>query len=452
MDTIHTILAFTVLIIVLIGVHEYGHFIVARKLGVRVEKFSIGFGPALFSWRSRDGEVEYVLAAIPLGGYVKMLGENPGDQKDEAKAQLSEAEKARAFDAQPVWKRASIAVAGPLFNFFFAIITFTMIGWMGQQVIPPVVGTVAPASVAEQHGMQKEDVIHRVDGEAIYAWSQFEEVLKRNVGGSVEIEVLRGDAVIPFRIELAQPEKDEYLVNVADVSLGISRGVDVIVLQVGEGSPAEAGGLKAGDRIVQVGGMQIRTVRQVIEQIGEARDVGITLHVEREGTFLNLAVTPRSDNDAGVGRIGIVLAEKPLHDPVLHRMGLFEGVGYGFQRTGEMTVMTLQFFKKMVLSSISPENLGGPIAIAQMAGKTAEAGAGAFLLLMAIISVNLAVLNLLPIPVLDGGHLVYLALEKLRGRPLSPEMMEKTQIVGMSLIIFLMIFAFYNDLMRLFRG
>lgn len=452
MDTLQTILAFTVLIVVLIGVHEYGHFIVARKLGVRVEKFSIGFGPALFSWRSKDGEVEYVFAAIPLGGYVKMLGENPEEMKDEAKAQLSEAEKARAFDVQPVWKRASIAAAGPLFNFLFAIVVFTIIGWMGQQVIPPVIGTVAPASVAEQHGIIKGDVVRSVDGETIYAWSQFEEVLKRKVGDVVELELERGGSLVPVTIDLAVPKKDEYLVNVADVSLGISKGVEVLVLQVGKDSPAEIAGLKNGDRIVQVAGVQIHTVRQVIEKISAAKNVGVVLHVERDGTLLNLVATPRSDNEAGVGRIGVVLGEKPLHAPVLHRLSVFEGVGYGFQRTWEMTVMTLQFFRKMVAASISPENLGGPIAIAQMAGKTAAAGLDAFILLMAIISVNLAVLNLLPVPVLDGGHLVYLALEKLRGRPLSPEMMEKTQIIGMSLIIFLMIFAFYNDLMRLFRG
>lgn len=451
LETLHTVLAFVVAIALLIAVHEYGHFIVARKLGIKVEKFSIGFGPALLSWRSRDQEVEYIIAAIPLGGYVKMLGENPAEQGEEGKEELSEEDKKRSFDAQPPWKRASVAVAGPLFNFFFAIVAYMMIGWIGQTVMPPVIGNISPASIAEQAGIMENDIVQSIDGRVIHSWLEMEEQLKSTVGESVELELNRGAATYSVKFILPVPEQDVLLINVADSQLGISPGIKITVDSVEVDSAARQGGLQSGDMIIQADGAPLQNIRELIELIRKHANQPLNFHVQRNETVLNLTVIPAVD-EAGFGRIGVRLAATPVHDPVVYRMGLVDGVSFGFIRTWEMTAMTLEVLTKMATAAISPENLGGPIAIAQLAGKTAELGLVAFLSFLALISVNLAVLNLLPIPVLDGGHLVYIGLEKVRGKALSPATMEKTQIIGISLIVMLMLFAFYNDLARLFRG
>jgi regulator of sigma E protease len=451
MEILHTTAAFVVAIALLVAVHEYGHFIVARKLGIRVEKFSIGFGPALYSWRGRDGEVEYVIAAIPLGGYVKMLGENPDEQGEDAKRELSEEERARAFDVQPVWKRAAVAFAGPMFNFLFAIVAYMFIGWMGQMVLPPVIGSVAPASVAEQAGLQEGDRVLRIGNTAVHSWQQLEESLKQAVGGGTTVEVDRGGAPVSIPVSLPKLDKDALLVNVSNEALGISPGITVHIDSVTAGSPAEVGGIQAGDQVLRVDNTAVQTVGDLIRYIQARPGQPVVLEVLRNETHLRLQVVPKAA-DGGVGRIGVRLVAQSASEPQLYRMGFAEGMTYGVTRTAEMTVLTLQVVGKMITTAISPENLGGPIAIAQLAGKTAEMGLVSFVTFLALISVNLAVLNLLPVPVLDGGHLFYLGLEKIRGRPLSPETMERTQIVGMALVVMLMVFAFYNDLMRLFRG
>ena len=451
LETLHTVFAFAIAIALLVAVHEYGHFIVARKLGIKVEKFSIGFGPALLSWRSRDGEVQYVIAAIPLGGYVKMLGENPAEQGEEAKAKIPQADIGRSFDVQPPWKRASVAVAGPLFNFFFAILAYMVIGWIGQDVMPPVVGNVAPASVAEQAGMLEGDYVRSLNGKSIHSWSEMEETLKGLTGSSVEAELERNGSNYTVKFLLPISEKDVFLISVADKQLGISPAIKVLVDSVEPESAAEQGGLLSGDQILRAQGLPVNNIRELIEVIRGQSNQAVEFVVQRDETVLNLTVIPASD-EAGFGRVGVRLAALPDHKPVLYRMGVVEGVVFGFERTWQMTVMTMEMFGKMATAAISPENLGGPIAIAQLAGKTAEIGLVSFISFLALISVNLAVLNLLPVPVLDGGHLVYIGIEKIRGRPLSPAMMEKTQIIGISLIVFLMLFAFYNDLARWFRG
>lgn len=451
LETLHTTLAFIIAIALLIAVHEFGHFIVARKLGIKVEKFSIGFGRALFSWRSRDGEVEYIIAAIPLGGYVKMLGETPTEQGEESRQKLSEKDRARSFDVQPPWKRAAVAVAGPMFNFLFAIVAYMMVAWLGQTVMPPVIGNIVPASVAEQSGMMPGDVVSALNGRPIHSWQEMEEQLKFVAGSDVEAELERGGSPYRVRFKLPKPEQDTLLVNVAESSLGIAPAIDIVVDMVEEGGPGALGGLKAGDRIRQVAGRPVRSIGELIDTIRKHAGVPVTIYLQRESISLNLTVVPAAD-DHGFGRVGVRLAAQSEYDPVVYRMGPVDGFLFGFVRTWEMTVMTLNVLGKMATAAISPENLGGPIAIAQLAGKTAELGLVSFLSFLALISVNLAVLNLMPVPVLDGGHLVYIGLEKIRGRPLSPEMMEKTQIIGISLIVLLMLFAFYNDLARWFRG
>lgn len=452
METLHMALAFIFAIALLVAVHEYGHFIVARKLGIRVEKFSVGFGPALFSWRGKDGEVEYIIAAIPLGGYVKMLGENLDEQGNAQPSELSDAELARAYHVQPVWKRASVAVAGPLFNFVFAIAAYMLVGWLGQTVMPAVVGNVAPSSVAERAGLMQGDVLKIVNGEKIVSWQQFEESLKGTVGAEVNVTYEREGIASSVSMAVKQFEQDALLVNVAEDGLGLSLGTEVFVDSVSPNSPAEQAGLIAGDQIIQFGGMDVGSTRELIRSIQEHAGQPLMLGILRANTHLQMPVTPKAESDHGVGRMGVHLMSKPLSEAIIYRMGVWEGISYGFTRTADMTVLTVQVLGKMVTSAISPDNLGGPIAIAQLAGRTADLGMAAFITFLALISVNLGVLNLLPIPVLDGGHLAYLAVEKLRGKPLSIAVLERMQMVGIVLIGMLMVFAFYNDLMRLFRG
>jgi len=450
-EILHTTLAFVVAIALLIAVHEYGHFSVARRLGIKVEKFSIGFGPALFSWRSRDGEVQYVIAAIPLGGYVKMLGENPDEQEEGSAGALSEADRKRAFNLQPVWKRAAVAAAGPAYNFFFAIFAYMVVAWLGQSVLPTIIGHVAPASVAEQSGMQVGDRVVAIQGREVHSWQQMEELLKHRVGADAELQISRDEQLTTVHVQLPLQEKDPLLIDVAGQVLGFTPGLLVSVEDVVVDSPAQNAGLLKGDVVQQINGREVGNVNQFIDQVKDHAGQTVAIVVKRGQTLLELQVIPDEDQNKQ-GRIGVRLSSQAVHGTELYRMSLGEGISYGFVRTWEMTALTLGVFSKMVTSTISPDNLGGPIAIAQLAGKTAEMGLVYFLSFLALISVNLGVLNLLPIPVLDGGLLVYLGLEKLRGKALSPKFLEITQFIGLVLIISLMVFAFYNDLSRLFRG
>ena len=448
----HTLFFFIIAIALLIAVHEYGHFITARRLGIKVEKFSIGFGPALVSWRSSDGEVEYVIAAIPLGGFVKMLGENPAEQDDAAKAQLSAADRARAFDAQPVWKRAAVAVAGPLFNFLFAIVAYTLIAWIGQQVYPPLVGYVAAKSVAAQAGVMANDRIVRLGDEEIHSWHELEMGLKNRVGSATLVTVERGGSRLQLPLTIPGGDKDALLVDVASDRLGIGLAVEVTISGVMAGQPAAAAGVRPGDRVVAANGHPVRSVGDLVDAIHHSAGKPVTLTLRRaKAATRTVEVQPTAGKD-GVWRIGVQLSVAPKVATEQYRMGVMAGIGYGLGQTWSVTVLTWQVLTKMVSAAISPNNLGGPIAIAKMAGKSAELGLVPFLAFLALISVNLGVLNLLPVPVLDGGHLAYLALEKLRGKPLSPAMMEKTQTVGAVLIAALMLFAFYNDIARWLRG
>ena len=450
-EILHTTFSFVVAIALLIAVHEYGHFSVARRLGIKVEKFSIGFGPALFSWRSRDGEVQYVIAAIPLGGYVKMLGENPDEQEEGADTALSEADRKRAFNLQPVWKRAAVAAAGPAFNFIFAIFAYMIVAWLGQTVLPTIVGHVTVNSAAEQSGIQIGDRIVAIQGRDVHSWQQMEELLKQRVGDSAELQVRRDDQATIVNVPLPEQEKDPLLIDVAGQVVGFTPGLLVSIEDVVDASPADQAGLLSGDVVQQVNDRDISNVNQFIDQVKDHAGQPVNVVVKRGQTLLELQVIPAADQDQQ-GRIGVRLSSKAAHGTEMYRMGVGDGIVYGFVRTWEMTALTLGVFAKMVTSAISPDNLGGPIAIAQLAGKTAEMGLVYFLSFLALISVNLGVLNLLPIPVLDGGLLVYLGLEKLRGKALSPKFLEITQFIGLVLIVTLMVFAFYNDLSRLFRG
>lgn len=451
METLHTLLYFIVVIVLLIGFHEYGHFIVARKLGIKVEKFSIGFGPKLFSWRGKDGEVEYIIAAIPLGGYVKMLGENPDEQQAQLDSGivLSEDDLKRAFNRQPVWKRAAVAVAGPGFNLIFAIVAYMIVSWMGHLAMPSVVGVVYPHSLAETQGFQVNDRIVSINQTQVNSWQSLEELLKKHVGENIEMVIDRDGRERALNFILPEPEKDVFLTDVADEVLGLNLGMDILIDQVMPNSAAEQGKLEPGDHVLAVDGQAVKSIYGLIEVIGSHAGKPVNLQVQRYDSRLQFEVTPRADA-SGRGLIGVQLKVKPWAKPFVQSKGFVDGVIYGFERTWQVTMMTGEMFQRMVSASISADNLGGPIAIAQMAGTTAERGLVYFIMFLAFFSVNLAVLNLLPIPVLDGGMLLFLAIEQIRGKPLTPDWMMRIQMVGVVLIMSLMVFAFYNDIMRLF--
>ena len=276
-------------------------------------------------------------------------------------------------------------------------------------------------------------------------------MLKNSAGHTAQVTVKRDEQDVVLQIDVPQPEKDPLLLDMANEVLGFNPGLVVKVDDVLTSSPADKAGLRSGDVIRKVNGEAVSNVRQFIEQVKANAGQTVAVVVKRGQTLLELNVVPGIDKSEQV-RIGVRLASQTVHGTELYRLGFWDGMAYGFTRTWEMTGLTLQVFGKMVTASISPDNLGGPIAIAQLAGKTAELGLVYFLSFLALISVNLGVLNLLPIPILDGGLLVYLGFEKLRGKPLSSKMLEISQMAGLSLIIALMVFAFYNDLSRLFRG
>ena len=447
LETLHTILAFVVAIGVLITVHEYGHFLAARRLGVQVLRFSIGFGPALWRWHGKDG-VEYVIAAIPLGGYVKMLGESGSGEVADL-GMIPPGQRARAFDAQPVWKRAVIAVAGPVFNLLFAVMAFTLAGWIGMPAHPAVVDAVAPASPAAQAGVVPGDRIVAVAGVRVRSWQELADALRGHRGERIRLTVERDGA--RRELVLAMPSQPAARV-IADppVAAGLLAPVEVVVVSVVAGMPAEKAGLRAGDVVLAVDGVPVHSAKALVRRVRASGGKALRLRLKRGGKLLEARVVPqRQGKDY---RIGAGLGERWKGGAITLRRGPVEGLVFGLHKTWEMTALTLEVIGKMLTRAISTDTLGGPILIAQLSGQAAHAGVGAFLLFLALISVNLGVLNLLPVPVLDGGHLLLLAVEAVRGRPLSPRVLAWAQGVGAAILAALMVLAFANDLTRWWHG
>jgi len=442
---LYSVLGFVVGLGALIAVHEYGHFLAARKLGVRVLRFSIGFGPAIWKKVGKDG-VEYVIAAVPLGGYVKMLGESAEDAA--LLAALPEQERARAFDRQPVWKRAVIAAAGPAFNFLFAIAAYAVVAWIGMPAHPAEVGAVLPKSAAADAGIDPGVQIVAVNDERVRSWEELVEALRAARGSTfVVLELDDGR-----RLRLRWPkvaDATQAIVAPARV-LGIAPPVAVVVVQVRAGMPAARAGMQSGDEIVAVNGRLVASAGDVARAVEASEGRTLSFRVRRGDRKLVLQVAPQREGKHW--RIGIALGERWLREGFTVRKGPIEGVIYGLVQTWRMSVLTVETIGKMLSRAISPENLGGPITIAQLSGRAAEAGLVAFLAFLALISVNLGVLNLVPLPVLDGGHLMLLAVEAVRGRPLSPRVLAWVQGFGIVLIVALMAFALSNDLARLLRG
>lgn len=444
--------AFIVAVGLLVAIHEFGHFWVARRLGVKVLRFSIGFGRPLWSRQSSPDQPEYVVAAIPLGGYVKMLDEREGPVPAE--------EAHRAFNRQSLWVRSAIVVAGPLFNFLFAIVAFWGVMTLGETGLRPLIGDVTPNSPAARSGLQVGDEIITVNGSVTPTWSlAMQEIATESVARpTLEIEVRDAAGNRQQRIMSSQDIGD--LAEAGDLLGHIGLAPDRPVLPpvfgtVVEGEAAAAAGLMTGDRVVSADGEEIADWRSWVDFVQARPGTPIELLIDRSGSLqtIQLVPAPLARDDAVIGRIGASNAPAPElleKYEVTYRLGLAEALPAAVAKTYEYSVLTLKVIWRIFSGQASIHNLSGPITIADTAGKTASIGFVYFLKFLAIVSISLGVLNLLPVPMLDGGHLLYFAIEAVKGSPVSEAAMIQGQKVGLLLLLGLMSLAFYVDIVRVF--
>jgi regulator of sigma E protease len=435
-------------------VHEYGHYIIARLCGVKVLRFSVGFGRALATWRLGADKTEWVIAAIPFGGYVKMLDEREGE--------VPAAELHRAFNRQSVWKRFAIVVAGPLFNFAFAILVYAGLFMYGLPEARPILGEPAAGSVAAQAGLHAGDTVRSIDGEAISTWQELrwrvlQAALQRE---AVKIESVneRGHLTTTTLDLRGFPANEVESDALERVGLRLYRPpLPPLLGQVVAGGPADKAGLAAGDRVVRADGQPIETWEAFVNVVRSHPGTPLKLTVERAGTTRTLEVVPEAMN-AGTTRIGRIGAgarqPEGYADKLLVRVqsGPLEALARGAAKTWDIAVFSLKMLGKMLVGEVSWRHLSGPVTIADFAGQSAQMGWISYVTFLALISISLGVLNLLPIPLLDGGHLMYYAIEIVKGRPVSERFMELGQRVGLALLLVMMAFAFYNDLNRLLTG
>jgi len=452
MTILSYVLAFLVAIGVLVAVHEYGHFWMARRLGIRVLRFSIGFGRPLWSRRGQDG-TEYAIAAIPLGGYVKMLDEREGP--------IDPAIASEAYNRKPVWARILVLLAGPFANFLFAIAAYWVLFVAGVPALKPVVGDVAAESVAARAGLRAGDEIVGVGSRdtgtregAVLAI--LEELMK---GPAIELR-LRGSDGDARRVELRVDGERRALTEPGALlpGIGFEFWYPDIPAQVGKvlpGSPAERAGLREGDEIVAVDGEAVGDFAGLVARVQPRPGARLELSVVRGGETLAVPVEVESqrEGDRFVGRIGLQPAPAgalPEGMRTLERYGPLAALARATEKTWNMSALTVRMLWNVATGDVSVKNLSGPINIAEYAGFSARQGILAFLSFLAIVSVSLFVLNLLPIPILDGGQIVYQLAELAKGSPLSDRAQAVGQQVGLLLLLLLMSFAFYNDLSRLF--
>jgi len=451
-DLLLTIASFVVALAILIAVHELGHFWVARRLGVKVLRFSIGFGRPLLRRVSPKDGTEYVVAAIPLGGYVKML-----DEREEAvPPELAD----RAFNRQTLWKRSAIVAAGPLFNFLFAILAYWGLLVAGDVGTRPLVGEVEPGSVAAQAGFAPGDELLAVGNRLTPTWeaavfSLMAEVLNgkdlpvrvRDASGGELVRMLDGQALA------ALPDDPALLGN-----LGLAPARPVLPPVIGTllpGEPAALAGMAPGDRVLSVAGQRLDAWDELVERVKTHAGQPLRLEIERDGRVRELVVTPKPTADADGATIGRIGASPQVSDELLAayrtevRLGPIAALAGAFEKTADMTVLMLRVIGRMLMGRASVENLSGPISIAETAGKTASYGLTYFIKFLAVVSISLGVLNLLPIPILDGGHLLYFAVEAVKGSPLSEQAQIQGQRIGLALLAALMTLAFYVDISRL---
>ena len=452
MQLLYSIPAFIVALGILVVVHEFGHYWVARRAGVKVLRFSVGFGKALWSRTVGPDKTEWVVAAIPLGGYVKML--------DEAEGEVRPEEVHRAFNRQSLPKRCAIVVAGPAFNLLFAVLAYWLLFSLGVDDLKPEVGAVAKGSYGERIGFQKGDRLQRIDGMPVSGWSQHSwYLLSRALSGDrvvIEIESKVG-ATKEHDIDFSEIGMRRIGGSVLNSGLGLIPVLPRVLPVIGyiEDGPAKNAGVKIGDRILSVSGKSVDYWSHLVELISSHPGKLRIIELERNGEILKLEVVPKKVKVNGkvIGRINVGPEAPQIPQELLVRLNYSasSALKKGVVDTWTASAVMLKAFYKMLTLEVSTESISGPITIAKYAGYSAKTGPDSFLMFLAIVSISLGVINLLPIPVLDGGHLMYYAIEAIKGSPVSEQVMIWGQQVGILLIVALMSLAIYNDIDRLFR-
>lgn len=456
MDVLIKILAFIIAVSVLVAVHEFGHYWVARRLGFKVERFSIGFGRALLHWRGRDADrVEYRIAAIPLGGYVKLL--------DERDAPPGTPELERAFNRRPIPHRIAVLAAGPLFNFVFAIAAFWAMYVAGVPGIAPVVFAVDAGSPAARAGIVADDRIEAVGGREVVTWegATFAILDELLASGVIDMQVRDADGTLrTVRIDVRGRESELTEPEALFERLGLNPQPvpPPVAGEVVAGLAAEQAGIREGDRFVAIDGVPVVTFEAFAQEVRARPGETVAIDLERDGQRLTLPITIGAIvQDGGeIGQIGVghrwppEVIERLRSLQAEQKFGVIEAVGHGVAHTWEISALTVRMLGRMVIGDVSLRNMAGPISIADYAGEHARAGLSPFLSFLAVVSISLGILNLLPVPLLDGGQIVFQLVEWIKGTPLSERALAFGQQVGILFFILLISFVFYNDLTRVF--
>ena len=446
------ILAFIVAVGIIVTVHEFGHYWVAKKLGVKVLRFSVGFGKPLFTKLAGADKTEYVLASIPLGGYVKMLDEREGE--------VDASELGRAFNRQNVWKRFAIVSAGPIFNFIFAAFAYWITFVAGVDGVKPTVGEIEANSIAARAQIVALDIFTHIEDQPVKTWQQASIQMLNNAlkNGSVKA-TLKGEDSILKTVSLDLSDTKHLLAegNLLE-KIGVSPWRYHYQAKFGEikAGVAKESGIREGDEVIRVDDTAVDTWLELVTYIQARANVPINFELMRDGEKVNLQIKPSADKQDGkvVGRIGAypyVDQDQFEAQKVVVRYGIVESVGKGLVKTWEVSVLTLKLLWKLVVGEASLKNISGPVTIAEYAGVSAAIGFSAFVGALAIISISIGILNLLPIPVLDGGHLFYYLVEMVKGSPVSEKFEAAGQRLGIVMLAGLMSLAFYNDFQRLLQ-
>ena len=451
MDGVLTVLWFLVALGLLVTFHEFGHFYVARRCGVKVLKFSVGFGKSLYTWRDKQG-TEFTLAAIPLGGYVKML--------DEREGKVAEEDLPYAFTRKSVWQKIAIVAAGPLANFMLAVVVFWIMLLPGTTELVPIIGEVKPKSIAAQAGLEPGQEIVAVDGVPTPTRTSLNRQLLQRLGetGRLSFTVKYPDSNLNYESEV---QLHEWLQGVEEPDplqgLGLTMfrpTIEVVLDKIVAQSPAETAGLKKGDRILTADGEPMKKWSDWVTYVRARPNLAMNLVVDREGERVDITITPKGIEDKQgklVGQVGVspVIPTWPEEMLREYHYSLSGAFVKAVDKTWETSHFVLLSVKKLILGQISTKNLSGPITIAKVAGASAKAGWDYYLAFLGLLSVSLGVFNLLPIPVLDGGHLLYYVVEVIKGSPVSERIQMLGYQLGLFVIVGVMILALYNDFMRL---
>ena len=445
MELLHYVFFFLVALVVLITFHEAGHFLVARWVGVHVVRFSVGFGKPLWSWRDRRG-TEFCVAMLPLGGYVRMYDRRDEDAAEHAPADPALAE--RSYDRLPRELRILILLGGPAANFLLAFLCYWLLAIAGTTVAVPIVGAVGEDSVAARAGLRPGDEIVGVDGRSTRSWNDITLALAARLGDTGVVEVRAETDREPRTLSLTITD---WLRGATDpdplAALGIDASPRAVVGEVLPNEPGARGGLAVADRVTHVDGEPIHSWAEFVEQVRARPDQPSRFTVLRDADELTLRVTPRRSDAGEHGYVGVAAAPQPTR---IERLGVWPGLGRALGDTWANTKLTVGLIGKMLTLEVSPKNLAGPITIAKVAGDTARIGAMRFLSLLALLSISLGVINLLPIPILDGGQVVSTLVEMARGKPLSEAAQAMGNRVGIAMVACLMVLAFYSDVTRWF--